>query len=134
MEGRIRVRQGLIRQDETRPSDDELDTIIDLGELDFDGMMASAAHANIRRDIDAEHLSKIWRISLDDAERTLGVTTQSCARKENPLANAACAIMNVMTALIFIILIVSRLHAFFLVVPVCSFLHEMTREQLHEVR
>ena len=36
------------------------------------------------------------------------------------LANATCAIANVMTALIFII--VSRLHAFSLVVVVCSFL------------
>ena len=39
------------------------------------------------------------------------------------LANAACAIMNIVTALIFII--VSRLHAFFLVVPVRSFLHAL---------
>ena len=39
------------------------------------------------------------------------------------LANTACAITNIMTALIFIILIVSRLHAFFLVVPVRSSLH-----------
>ena len=39
------------------------------------------------------------------------------------LANAACAIINVMTALIFII--VSRPHAFFLVVPVRSFLHAL---------
>ena len=36
------------------------------------------------------------------------------------LADAACAVMNVVTALIFIILIVSWSHAFFLVVPVCS--------------
>ena len=35
------------------------------------------------------------------------------------LANANCAVMNIMTALIFII--VSWLHAFFLVVAVCSF-------------
>ena len=41
------------------------------------------------------------------------------------LANAACAIMNVVTALIFIILIVSRSHAFFLVAPVRSFLHAL---------
>ena len=34
------------------------------------------------------------------------------------LANTTCAIINIMTALIFIILIVSRSHAFFLVVPV----------------
>ena len=39
------------------------------------------------------------------------------------LADAACAVMNVVTALIFIILIVSWSHAFFLVVPVGSFLH-----------
>ena len=38
------------------------------------------------------------------------------------LANATCAITNIVTALIFVILIVSRLHAFFLVVAVCSFL------------
>ena len=41
------------------------------------------------------------------------------------LANAACAIANVMTALIFIILIVSLAHAFFLVVPVRSSLHTL---------
>ena len=39
------------------------------------------------------------------------------------LANATCAIINIMTALIFIILIVSRSHAFFVVVPVRSSLH-----------
>ena len=42
------------------------------------------------------------------------------------LANTACAIANIMTTLIFIILIVSRLHAFFLVVPVRSFLQART--------
>ena len=39
------------------------------------------------------------------------------------LANTTCAIINIMTTLIFIILNASRLHAFFLVVPVRSFLH-----------
>ena len=39
------------------------------------------------------------------------------------LANTTCAIINIMTTLIFIILIVSRLHAFFLVVPIRSSLH-----------
>ena len=34
------------------------------------------------------------------------------------LANATCAVTNIMTALIFIMLIASRSHAFFLVVPV----------------
>ena len=39
------------------------------------------------------------------------------------LANATCAIINIMATLIFVILIVSQLHAFFLVVAVRSFLH-----------
>ena len=42
------------------------------------------------------------------------------------LANTTCAITNIVTALIFVILIVSRLHAFFLVVAVCSFLQVLT--------
>ena len=41
------------------------------------------------------------------------------------LANATCAIMDVVAALIFIILIVSRSHAFCLVVPVRSSLHAL---------
>ena len=40
------------------------------------------------------------------------------------MANTACAIMNIMTALIFIIL-VSQLHAFPFVVVVRSFLHAL---------
>ena len=36
------------------------------------------------------------------------------------LANTACAVTNIMTTLILIILIVSRSHAFFLVIAVCS--------------
>ena len=39
------------------------------------------------------------------------------------LANATCAIINIMATLIFVILIISQLHAFFLVVAVRSFLH-----------
>ena len=39
------------------------------------------------------------------------------------LANTTCAITNIMTTLIFIILIVSQSHAFSLVVPIRSSLH-----------
>ena len=41
------------------------------------------------------------------------------------LADATCAIMNIVATLIFIILIVSRSHAFFLVVAVPSSLHAL---------
>lgn len=55
-----------------------------LGELDLDAIMTSATHATPRNTADAEHLSKIWRIDLEAAERTLGVTTQSKTRVSNP--------------------------------------------------
>lgn len=50
------------------------------GEIDLDEIMASAAHAKPRRNIDAEHLSKIWRIDLDTAKKTLDITSQNVAR------------------------------------------------------
>jgi hypothetical protein len=53
------------------------------GEVDLDAYMVSAAHARPRMDVDAEHLSKIWRIDLESAQRTLEVTTQR--RKNTPL-------------------------------------------------
>ena len=50
------------------------------GQLDFDEVMQSATHARITRDVTPEHLSKIWKIDLDTAKRTLEVTSQHCAR------------------------------------------------------
>ena len=54
------------------------------GQLDLDAVMASAAHARPRMDVDAEHLSKVWRIDLESAKRTLGVTTQLQKHTTNP--------------------------------------------------
>ena len=55
------------------------------GELDLDAIMsASATHARPRKSVDAEHLSKIWKIDLDTAQRTLDVTTQSKRYTTNP--------------------------------------------------
>ena len=54
------------------------------GEIDIDKVMMSAAHARPRKDVTAEHLSKIWRIDLKAAQRTLDVTSQGSMRKENP--------------------------------------------------
>ena len=51
-----------------------------IGEIDLDDIMASAAHARPRRTVDAEHLSKIWRIDLETAKRTLDVTSQNATR------------------------------------------------------
>ena len=54
------------------------------GDLDLDEVMASAAHARPRTNVDAQHLSKIWRIDVDTAKRTLDVTSQSKRRTANP--------------------------------------------------
>jgi hypothetical protein len=53
------------------------------GEVDLDAYMVSAAHKRPKIDVDAEHLSKIWRIDLQTAQRTLEVTSQR--RKNTPL-------------------------------------------------
>jgi hypothetical protein len=53
------------------------------GELDLDSYMVSAAQARPKMDVDAKHLSKIWRIDLETAQRTLEVTSQR--RNNTPL-------------------------------------------------
>jgi hypothetical protein len=67
-------------------SDDFFDTISDplLAEIDLDEYMASAAHAKPRRNTTAEHLSKVWRIDLETARKTLDITSQNCGRTDNP--------------------------------------------------
>jgi hypothetical protein len=53
------------------------------GDIDLDEFMVSAAHAKRTQGIDAAHLSKAWRISLDAAERTLDITTQRTSVRTN---------------------------------------------------
>ena len=55
------------------------------GQLDLDEIMVSAAHARPRKGVDASHLSKVWRIDVDTAQRTLDVTTQGSVRRDNPV-------------------------------------------------
>jgi hypothetical protein len=54
------------------------------GTIDLDEIMVSPAHAGRPKGVKAEHLSKIWKIDLEDAERTLGITTQHSKRTDNP--------------------------------------------------
>jgi len=51
---------------------------------DLDAYMASAATAGKAKGVDAEHLSKIWRISYDDAKRTIEATSQNSIRTQDP--------------------------------------------------
>jgi hypothetical protein len=73
--------------DSDEENDDLLDRIYDgsmKGEIDLDEFLVSASHARRTQGVDATHLSKTWRISLDAAERTLGITTQTSVRTDNP--------------------------------------------------
>ena len=51
---------------------------------ELDDFMVSTASTSNPRGIDAQHLSKIWRISHEDAQRTLDTTTQASIHKDNP--------------------------------------------------
>lgn len=54
------------------------------GEIDFDTFTASAAHARKPRGVNAEHLSKVWKIDVESARRTLEATSQHNTRTDNP--------------------------------------------------
>ena len=61
-------------------SDDDFDPMElddDTNEALLDNFMASTAQAGKPRRVDPKHLSKIWRISHEDAQRTIDVTTQT---------------------------------------------------------
>src|SRR5210317_1924766 len=54
------------------------------GEIDFDDIMASATYAKPSRGTTASHLSKIWKIDMKAAERTVEATTQLKKHSEDP--------------------------------------------------
>ena len=61
-------------------SDDDFDPIElddDTNEVLLENFMASTAQAGKTRGVDPKHLSKIWRISHEDVQRTIDVTTQT---------------------------------------------------------
>ena len=53
------------------------------GNICLDDIMVIAAHAVRPKGIDTYHLSKIWRIHLDSAKRTLEVTSHHSTRSDN---------------------------------------------------
>ena len=60
-------------------SDDDFDPLElddDTSEVLLDNFMTSTAQAGKTRGVDPKHLSKIWRISHEDAQRTIDVITQ----------------------------------------------------------
>ena len=85
--------------DDSEVSSDDDDTSMDDSEDDFDPMeldddtnealldnlMASTAQAGKSRGVDPRHLSKIWRISHEDAQRSIDVTTQMSIQTDDPV-------------------------------------------------
>jgi hypothetical protein len=51
------------------------------GEVGLDEFMVSASHARIKRNVQVEHLSKIWKIDMETASKTLDITSQNVNRK-----------------------------------------------------
>lgn len=63
---------------------DELFAGATSGQIDLDQIMTSSTTAQTSRGVDASHLSKIWKIDIDTAKKTLATTTQHSKRTDNP--------------------------------------------------
>jgi hypothetical protein len=61
-------------EDENQALDDLYDRVTK-GEIDLDTIMVSGTHAGKSTGVDPAHLSKIWKIDLETAERTLDVVS-----------------------------------------------------------
>ena len=66
-----------ISQDDSDDDFDPMELDDDTNEVLLDNFMASTAQAGKTRGFDPKHLSKIWRISHEDAQRTIDVSTQT---------------------------------------------------------
>ena len=73
-----------ISQDDSDDDFDPMELDDDTNEALLDNFMASTAQAGKTRGVDPKHLSKIWRISHEDAQRTIDVTTQTSTRTDDP--------------------------------------------------
>ena len=63
-------------------------TIDGLGnEDDMNAFFSSGVHGGPEVGVDARHLSKVWRISYEDAKRTINATTQYDTHTPNPVMN-----------------------------------------------
>ena len=78
-----------IVEDETPTMTDMIqDVMNELGsEEDMDAFFASGVHGGSEVGIDAKHLSKVWRISYEDAKHTIDATTQHGTHQPNPVMN-----------------------------------------------
>ena len=78
----------LIDDDTPTTKDTIEDAVKELGdEEDMDDFFVSGVHGGSKVGIDAKHLSKVWHISYEDANRTIDATTQHGTHLPNPAMN-----------------------------------------------
>ena len=78
----------LIDNDASTTKDIIDDAMNKLGdEEDMDDFFASSVHGGSEVGIDAKHLSKVWRISYEDAKCTIDAPTQHGTHQPNPVMN-----------------------------------------------
>ena len=64
------------------------ETMDKLGNEDaMDAFFSSGVHGGQEVGVDARHLAKVWRISYDDAKRTIDATTQHGMHTPSPAMN-----------------------------------------------
>ena len=54
------------------------------GNIDLDEIMASTTHARKSRGINAENFSKVWKIDMESAQKTIESTWQKSSRIHDP--------------------------------------------------
>ena len=69
---------------DTTTSSQEGDLIQQLDDDDIEQIMVSGISAGRLDGVGPKHLAKIWKISFDDAKRTIGVTTQHGQQTQEP--------------------------------------------------
>ena len=70
--------------DDRSMSDGSHESVSITSEMDLDEFFVSGVTAGKSHGVDAAHLSKVWRISHDDAKRTIQATSQHSARPTDP--------------------------------------------------
>eukprot|EP00957_Ditylum_brightwellii_P211919 15366755-Ditylum_brightwellii.AAC.3 len=63
---------------------DQLFNEVTFGSIDLDYYLLNLAHISINVGVNEKHLSEVWRISPETANKTLNVTTQKQTCMDNP--------------------------------------------------
>ena len=74
----------------------ELKKEIPTGDCDPDDIFVSATHAEINQCVKEEHISKVWRIDIEQAKDNLNTTPQKSVRNDSPKLSRNCGMNDLM--------------------------------------